>query len=153
MTINQSRVRNGVLKLGPTSSAFDVSCQVTNVRITPSYSDDGSTLTVLCGDVVGPARIEDTTHLNGTVVQDFDWPEAQGGVVDYTWNHNLEIVPFTFTPSDASGGPTYTGTVTIEKLETGGPVNGQLTADFLWIANNVQRTYATATAAESTQTA
>lgn len=142
MPITVSKLKDGTLKLG-TTPELDVSCQVTNCRITSSYSDDGNTLTTLCGDTAPPARKLDGRQLAGTVVQDFDKQASAGGVIDYLWLHELEDTPFTFTPNLA-GAPVIAGTVTLEVPgdSYGGDVGGQLTSDFSWtIVGDVTRTY------------
>lgn len=152
MTINESRLKNGTLSLGPTATALEVSCQITNCRINTSYSDDGDPLTTLCGDTKGAPRKLDGYKLAGTLVQDFDLPEAEGGVIDYVWNHSLELVEFTFTPDDVASGPTVTGSVTLEiPGETyGGDVGSRLTSDFEWSIDGVPvRTYGGAAVASA----
>jgi hypothetical protein len=134
-----SRLYKGTLTLGD-ATASDLSCQITNTVIKHAYADDGDTLTLLCGEVVNPNRKSDGTTLEGTIVQDFDYPESDGGVVDYIWNHELEEVPFTFTPNQ-DGAPTYTGNVVLEIPDTGGDAGGQLTADFVWTANSIEKDY------------
>lgn len=147
MTINDSRLKNGTLKLGPTATALDVSCQITNCRVTTSYSDDGDAVTVLCGDSLPAPRKMDGHHLEGTLIQDFDLPETGGGVIDYLWNHNLETVAFEFVPDDVTTGVTVAGNVQIEiPTDTyGGDVGTRLTTDFTWsIQGDPTRTYAAA---------
>jgi len=117
---------------------MDLSCQITNVRITSAYSDDGDTVTTLCGDTKPPPRKSDGHKLEGTLVQDFNVSEATGGVIQYLWAHELEVVAYTYTPND-SGAPTITGTLQLEiPTETyGGDVNARITSDFVW---NLQET-------------
>lgn len=136
--INESRLQRGTLELGPTATAMDLSCQITNVRITSAYSDDGDTVTTLCGDTKPPPRKSDGHKLEGTLVQDFNVSEATGGVIQYLWAHELEVVAYTYTPND-SGAPTITGTLQLEiPTETyGGDVNARITSDFVW---NLQET-------------
>ena len=99
MTINESRLHNGTLTLGPVGTGgMDMSCQITNAVITSAYSDDGNPVTTLCGDQKPAPRKLDGRKLEGTFVQDFDLPETAGGIIDYVWNHDLEVVAFTFTP-------------------------------------------------------
>lgn len=144
MTINESRLKNGTLSLGPTATSLDVSCQITNARINTAYSDDGDPLTTLCGETKGAPRKLDGYKLAGTLVQDFDLPEAEGGVIDFLWNHSLELVEFTFTPDDTASAPVVTGSVTIEiPAETyGGDVGSRLTSDFEWSIDGAPvRTY------------
>jgi hypothetical protein len=135
MTINDSRLKNGTLKLGPAGTGqIDTSCQITNARITTAYSDDGDSLTVLCGDTVPAPRKLDGHKLEGSLVQDFDLDETSGGVIDYLWNHNLEVVDFEFVPNDATDTPVITGLVQLEiPTDTyGGDVNTRITTDFVW---------------------
>jgi hypothetical protein len=150
--IKESRLHNGVLQLGPVGTGqIDASCQVTNTRVTSSYSDDGSPLEVLCGDQVPAGRKMDGRQLQGTFVQDFDFAEADGGLLDYVWNHDLEIVDFTFTPND-TGAPTLTGQLQLEVPgdSYGGDVNTRITADFTWnVQGDLTRTYGAGAAAAS----
>jgi hypothetical protein len=138
--INESRLNNGTLTLtaGTPGTPVDFSCQITNARITSAYSDDGDTVTVLCGDTKPPPRKLDGHKLEGTLVQDFNLDETSGGVIAFLWAHDLEVVQYEFMPN-ASGAPTITGSVQIEiPGETyGGDVNKRVTSDFVW---NMQET-------------
>lgn len=139
--VNVSKLHEGTLTLGVTP--LDVSCQITNARILTAYKDEGNTLTVLCGDTVAAARKLDSRKVAGTLIQDFDVQEAAGGVIDYLFNHELEDVPFAFTPNQ-DGAPKLSGTITVEVTPEshGGDVGGQLTADFEWtITGPLTRTY------------
>jgi hypothetical protein len=131
--INESRLMRGTLKLGPTATTADFSCQITNTRITSAYSDDGNPVTTLCGDTKPAPRKLDGHKLEGTFVQDFDMDEATGGVIAYLWAHDLETVAYEFVPND-TGAPTIAGTLMVEiPAETyGGDVNARLTSDFVW---------------------
>lgn len=140
--INESRLHNGTLELGPTATSLDMSCQITNCVITSAYSDDGNPVTTLCGDQKPAPRKLDGRKLDGTFVQDFDIPEATGGVIDYIWNHDLEVVAFTFTPDETP--LVIKGSVMLEVPGStyGGDVNTRLTSDFSWnIQGDVTRTY------------
>lgn len=131
MAIVDSRVKNGVLKLGTTPAEMDFSCQVTNVRVNSSYDDDGDAQETLCGDLLAAGRKLSGRSLAGTFIQDFT-AAAGAGITEYVWAHDLEEVAFTYTPNDAS--PTLTGTVRLEVPgETyGGDVNSRVTSDFEW---------------------
>jgi hypothetical protein len=72
--ITDSRVKEGVLKLGTAPDEIDVSCQVTNVRINSSYDDDGDAVETLCGDEIAPGRKVGGRALAGTFIQ--DWTAA-----------------------------------------------------------------------------
>jgi len=130
MAINESRLKNGTLTLGPTATGTDVSCQITNVRITSAYSDDGDPVTTLCGDTKPSPRKLDGHKLEGTIIQDFN---EDAGVVAFMWDNDLEVVPYEFVPND-QGAPTITGSLQIEiAAETyGGDVGARLTSDFVW---------------------
>ena len=143
MTINESRLNKGTLTLGPTGTgAMDMSCQLTNVVISSAYSDDGNAVTTLCGDQKPAPRQLDGRKLEGTFVQDFDLEETEGGVTDYIWNHDLEVVDFTFTPDETP--LVVSGQVMLEVPAStyGGDVNSRLTSDFSWnIQGEPTRTY------------
>jgi hypothetical protein len=144
MTINESVLKKGTLTLGVTP--LDMSCQITNCRITSAYSDDGNSVTTLCGDTKPAPRTLDGRKLEGTFVQDFDLDELSGGVIDYLYNHDLEVVPFEFVPDDLATAPTITGNVLLEvPAETyGGDVNKRITSDFAWnMQEEPLRTYPT----------
>jgi hypothetical protein len=135
MTINESRLVNGTLKLGPVGTGqMDMSCQITNSRVTTAYSDDGDSVTVLCGDTKPAPRKMDGHTLEGTLIQDFEFEEANGGVIDYLWNHNLEVVAYEYVPNDGATCPVLTGTLMVEiPGDTyGGDVNARITSDFAW---------------------
>lgn len=145
MPIKESRLINGTLKLGPTGTGqMDMSCQVTNVRITSAYSDDGDPVTTLCGDTKPAPRKLDGHKLEGTIVQDFETEESAGGIIDYVWNHDLEVVAYSFVPTVVATSPTITGTLMLEvPSETyGGDVNKRITSDFAWnLQDDPVRTY------------
>jgi hypothetical protein len=150
MAIVESRLKDGVLKIGPTGSEQDFSCQVTNARINSSYSDDGDPLETLCGDEIPAGRKLDGRALAGTFVQDWDSAAVAGSVTDYVWDHDLETLDFTYTPNAV--GPTLTGSLRVEvPAETyGGDVNSRITSDFEWsIIGDVTRTPAAMTMAAS----
>lgn len=133
MTITDSRLRNGTLTLtdsATTPSELDLSCQITNVRITSAYSDDGDAVTTLCGDSLPSPRKLDGHKLEGTFIQDFD---LATGVVQWVWAHDLQIVDYEYLPDDA-GAPTITGKLLVEiPADTyGGDTNTRTTSDFAW---------------------
>jgi hypothetical protein len=133
--INESRLINGTLTLtatGGVGTPLDMSCQVTNARITSAYSDDGDHVTTLCGDTKPPPRKLDGHKLEGTIVQDFDIDEATGGVIAFLWAHDLEVVAYEYTPNDTS--PVISGNLQVEiPGDTyGGDVNKRITSDFAW---------------------
>ena len=150
MAVTDSRVKDGVLKLGA-APEFDVSCQVVNIRVNSSYDDDGDAQETLCGDLLAAGRKLSGRSLAGTVIQDFTAATATS-FTEYVWDHDLEEVPFTYTPN-AAAGPTLSGTVRLEVPgETyGGDVNSRVTSDFEWqcTAEVVRTPHAGAAAASS----
>lgn len=137
MAITESRVRKGVLTFGADTESVDFSCQPSNVRVTPSYDDDGDRLEVLCGDVIPPGKIESWV-LAGTSVQDFDDPQ---GFQSYCFDNRMLTVPFTWEPN-TDGAPKWSGSVVIVALEEGGDVNTRLTADFEFdVSGDITRDY------------
>jgi hypothetical protein len=158
MPVIEAKVRQGTLTLGETGSEFAFSCQVTNIRINSSYSDDGDSLETLCGDTIPPGRKLDTRSLAGTFVQ--DWLDEALSVTEYLWEHDLEVLPFEYVPNTVDGGPTLTGDCRVEVPgeSFGGDVNTRITSDFEFpIVGEVTRTWpvaleASAPAAAPTQT-
>lgn len=123
--VTESKIKEGVLTLG--DPAVDFSCQPTNVRIEPTYAEDGDRAEVLCGTVLSPDTTR-TDTLAMSAIQDF---EDAAGLVNYSWEHDLEKVPFTWQPTGATG-PTYSGTVEVRALTVGGDVNKRLSSDATW---------------------
>lgn len=152
MTITESRLKDGVLTLGPVGTGqIDFSCQVTNARINSSYDDDGDAVETLCGDMIPAGRKLSGRSLAGTFIQDWTAPAAES-ITDYCYEHDLEQVEFSYTPNVA--GPTLSGTLRIEvPAETyGGDVNTRITSDFEWaLTAPLVRTPPVAQGASSTQ--
>ena len=123
MAIVESKLKTGSLKLGSTEFA----CQATNVRIVPSFNEEGDTVETLCGDSLAPSTTTDWA-LQGTHIQ--DWDSGGLGIVEYSWVNNLVTVPFIWKPnaSDVS----FAGNVQVRALELGGDVNTRITTDFDW---------------------
>src|SRR5262245_66279345 len=98
MSIEESKLHDGVLKLGATPNELDFSCQVTNVRINSSYDDDGDAQETLCGDKLAPGRKLSGRALAGTFIQDWTLAAASS-ITRYCFAHDLEVVAFTYTPN------------------------------------------------------
>jgi len=140
MAIVESRVRKGVLSFGDEADTADFSCQPTNVRVTPSYDDDGDAVETLCGDTI-PAGKKESWVLAGTSIADFDNPE---GFMSYCFDNRMMTVPFKWVPN-VEGAPTWSGSVVLVALEEGGDVNTRLTSDFEFdVSGDIQRSYDTA---------
>jgi hypothetical protein len=150
MAIVESRVKDGILTIGATGTEVAFECQITNARINSSYEDDGDALETLCGDTVPPGRKLSGRMLAGTFVQ--DWTAETGSVTEFCWDHDLEVMAFTYTPN-GSAGPTLSGDLRVEvPAETyGGDVNTRITSDFEFaIVGEITRTPPVVTAAAST---
>lgn len=138
-TITESRLKTGVLTFGGdgTTAGTSFACQATNVRVTPSYNDDGDPIETLCGASI-PAGKKETWVLAGTSVQDFDDPE---GFLTYCFDNRMMTVPFTWSPN-TTGAPEWAGDVVIVALEEGGDVNTRLTTDWEFDVSGIPtRTY------------
>lgn len=125
MTVQRSKVKEGALHLDAGATPLDLSCQPTNIRLSPS-TDTGDEVETLCGDIL-PGEAKTTWVLNGTSVQDFNDP---AGFLNFAFDHDGEEIGFTWQPN--ADGPLFTGTVRVAAMEIGGDVNAQLTSDFAW---------------------
>jgi hypothetical protein len=141
MTIVESRLREGVVELGTSPDVLDISCQLTNVRLTAAYSDDGEAVETLCGDKLAAGEKADGYTMAGTFIQDWTASPEDASIIWFLMDHNLEEMAFTYTPNPE--GPTMTGTLRV-KLPAeflGGDVNVRLSSDFEWtITSELVRT-------------
>ena len=130
MAVTESKLKTGTLTLGgtgvPPVGGTEFACQATNVRIVPSFNDDGDEIETLCGDKLSPSTTA-TWNMQGTSIQDFD---AVDGFIQYTWENNLTAVPFSWQPNENA--TVITGMVQIRAVEMGGDVNTRITTDFDW---------------------
>lgn len=117
----------GTVTIGAVGSPVDFSCQVTAATVEWDVSADDPTI-VLCGDSVPGARTY-SAHFSGTLFQDLG---LVGGIVEYSWAHKGETVPFTFEPSTEVG-TTVTGDLILDPLAVGGDEAGaNMSSDFDW---------------------
>lgn len=115
----------GSLTIGKTGEQLDLSCQLSECRVTVDV-DEGDIIPVLCGGEL----VEDdvyTTKITGTVIQDL----SAKGVIDYTWRNKGKVVPCTFTPT--TGAARVAGDVKIRPIDIGGEVRKRNTSDFEWV--------------------
>jgi hypothetical protein len=128
MPIKSYKLNKGTLTLG--TVPLDVSCQVTSFSVNPAEEvETEDAVFVLCGDTL-PASdtVTYTFTASGNLLQDL----SAGGVVDYTWLHAGEEVPFTFTPVDTELAK-VTGVVRVIPLIIGGEVPTRPSSDFEWV--------------------
>lgn len=134
MAIIESKLKTGILTLGGTgvntsgdwvvTGGESFACQATNVRVTPSYEDEGDPLETLCGDTIGASKKESWV-LAGTSIQDFDDP---AGFLAYCFENRMTDQGFTWQANTTA--PLWQGMLTVVALEEGGDVNTRLTTDF-----------------------
>lgn len=127
MAVVESKLKTGSLMLG-TAPGTEFACQATNVRIVPTFNEEGDEVETLCGDVLAPSTTT-SYAMQGTDIQDWD-AVGGAGIVQYSWTHNLETVPFTWRPNAST--VTFAGNVQVRALEVGGDVNVRITSDFDW---------------------
>ena len=117
----------GTVTIGETGTEVDFSCQVTAAHV--DWTEDAEdSVTVLCGESVPGSRSYEAAFA-GTVLQDLG---ATPGLVEYTWSHKGEQVPFVFVPSTAAG-KQVSGQVILTPLRVGGEEAGaNMDSDFEW---------------------
>jgi hypothetical protein len=127
MPIQSYKMNNGTLTVGV--APLDISCQLTSASVNPSENTDTEdAVPVLCGETLPSSdTVNYTFTLSGTLLQDL----AAGGIIDYSWLHAGEEVPFTFKPDNAQPRG-VTGTVRVAPLTIGGDVPTRPTSDFEW---------------------
>jgi len=128
--ITESKLKEGKLTLGgtgsPVTGGTEFSCQATNVRIVPTFNDQGDEVETLCGDKLSPDTTS-TWNLQGTSIQDFDDPAS---FIKYTWDNNLLKIPFSWQPN--VNATVVSGVVQMRAVEMGGDVATRITTDFDW---------------------
>lgn len=126
MTAQATKLGPGLLTLGA-GGLMDISCRLSAARVEWDKDKEDDT-PVLCGDVI-PGSTDYTAKLTGTLAQDL---EDKDGVVNYSWAHKGEAVPFVFVPSSTAG-QQVTGTVVVDPLDVGGDeVKKNMMSDFEW---------------------
>jgi hypothetical protein len=117
----------GLLTLGEVGSPIDISCLLSKAKVSWDKDKEDDTA-VLCGDTIAGA-VSYTAKLAGTLAQDIDNVD---GIVQFSWDHKGEQVPFVFVPNTAAGRQ-VTGTVTVDPLTVGGDeVKKNMMSDFEW---------------------
>ena len=117
----------GTVSIGATGTEVDFSCQVTAAHVDWEADADDPTV-VLCGDSVPGARRYSSTFA-GTLLSDLG---LAGGIVEYSWQHKGEQLPFVFVPS-TDAGKEVNGTLILDPLSVGGEEAGaNMTSDFEW---------------------
>ena len=115
----------GTLTFGSVGTTLDISCQVTEVKISAEGDSEDPELT-LCGDTVAGARTY-TWSMSFTAFQDIE----KDGLIDWSWKHAGTEVPFKFVP-DAASSASVTGRATVDPIEFGGTVNQKNKSEAEW---------------------
>lgn len=127
MTVQATKLGPGLLTIGDSAAQQDISCRLSAAWVKWDKDKEDNT-PVLCGDEIAGSTVY-TAKLTGTIAQDL---EDKQGIVNYSWTHKGETVPFVFVPSTA-GGQQVTGEVTIDPLDVGGDeVKKNMMTDFEW---------------------
>lgn len=116
-------IKRPIPALGPGSLIFgevgvdqlDISCQVTAAKVTFDSDKEDDVPTLCGGTIVGAKNY--TSKLEFTAAQDLE----ADGMIDWSWKHAGEEVPFTFIPLEG-GVATVAGVVVIDPIEFGGDV-------------------------------
>ena len=125
MAIKKQKLGPGTLTIGETGSGQEMAKQSTAVAIEPSYSD-GDRQIVLSGDVD-----QEAAEWEGTLTATFFQDYAADGLLAWTWEHDGETLPFTFTPNSAAGFE-VSGEVVIRPATIGGDVDTENTSEVEW---------------------
>lgn len=115
----------GELIIGETKALLDISCQVTAAKIT-FKADAEDDMPTLCGGIISGERTYAGT-LEFTAAQDFE----KAGLIDWTWTHAGEEVPFTLTPRRDETA-VVKGRVVVDPIDFGGDVKKRNTSDAEW---------------------
>lgn len=125
MAVTDSRLKSGVLTLKAGTDTYQAACQTTNVRITPSVTNE-DTVEVLCGDVIGGSAQADDS-LNIEAIQDFT---DSDGFVAFAWRHRGAEAEWTWKPNATA--EEWSGKAIVKAVEVGGAVNEQLRTSAEW---------------------
>lgn len=118
----------GVLKIGETATAIDISCLVNSLTITASV-DAGDSTTKLCG-TVRPGSRTYSWSMEGNI--DVDVEEGEAGIFALSQTAYGTEQKFTFTPNSAAEA-TATGVLIIDPLDFGADEFGSdMTSDLSW---------------------
>lgn len=88
----------GTLKLGPTATAVDFSCEVAGGKVTHAYEEIGESRTMLCGSVK-PASKNRTDGLAFDLENDL----GAAGMYKFLHDNDLTEVEFEYVPNTAAG--------------------------------------------------
>jgi hypothetical protein len=126
-TVQTGKLGPGVLKIGATGSAIEISCLVNNVAIT-NDKDQSDATTKLCGDV-RPGSTTYKAKMAGNVDTDV---ADEAGLFALSQSAKGTQQAFEFTPDNVLG-TTASGVLVIDPLDFGADNMGDpLASDFEW---------------------
>lgn len=126
MPIKSYTLEEGTLTIGATGSVMAMTAQVIEAAVDFSEEVEKDVTTLSGETLAGAAKYPAT--LSGVVIQDL----SDAGLIDYTWTHRGEVVPFTFVPAAAEG-RSVTGNLRVAPLKVGGAVGAKgPTSDLKW---------------------
>lgn len=116
----------GTLTIGAVGSAVDYAAQVRSATVKWSKNSEDSLPTLSGEELSGGTTY--TATLDATLIQDL----TEDGLVEWTWTHKGDEVPFTYVPSAATG-RAISGTVVVDPIDVGGDVKAKApTSDISW---------------------
>lgn len=125
MPIKSYKIDEGTLQIGAALTSIDVTAQVEEGLVSWSEDVEDTRPTLSGEELAGEATYTATLELK--LIQDLD----EAGLVEFTWEHMGEILPFEFSPATATG-RTITGNLRIAPMNVGGPVRTRPSSDVSW---------------------
>jgi hypothetical protein len=115
----------GSLVVGSAGSTVDLAAQCQSATVSWKVDTEDDQLTLSGATLAGDRTY--TATLEAKLFQD---DLSVGGLVDWSWTHKGDQLPFTYTPY--SGGRAITGDVIVDPLDAGGDVGKKNTSDIKW---------------------
>lgn len=123
MAIKRTKLGPGTLLFGETASGKEFATGVVKCAVEPSYNE-GDTIAVLSGD-----KDTEAGTWEGTLTGEFYQEYTTDSLLKWTWDHDGELMAFTFTPNKTTG-LTVNGKVKIRPVNIGGDVDTENTTEF-----------------------
>lgn len=126
MAISTYKPGPGTLTIG--AGPLDASAQVTSCAVEPEENvETEDAVDVLSGETLPEEETATYKYkLTASFLQD---ALTAGGLVEYTWDHAGETVPFDYAPNDALA-QKITGNLRVIPLKVGGDIKKRATADW-----------------------
>jgi hypothetical protein len=124
MPVQSQLLGPGSLKIGPTGTSQEFAAQLTNVKLTPSYSASDP-INVLSGETLA-GDDELTWTLSGTILQAY----KKTDLIHWAFVNKLLVLDFDFVPVLGTSDYGWKGKVKVVPMEVGGDVKTRNTTDF-----------------------